>query len=225
MIVAASCKSAAEFFKKLKETPALSRDAATIKMQNTDWELRYQTNDMPWEKGEPSPGLVDFLAAHPEMKRGTVLVPGCGTGHDVRAWAKAGFEVTGYDLAPSAIKLSEEKTKEAGLHAKFMVADFLIDQPMQGFDWIFEHTLFCAIDPERRGDYVNAVHRWLKPSGKYLAVNYLIPDKDGPPFGTTREEQIERFSPDFNLIEEWVPRSYENRTGLERMFWWQKKQP
>ena len=83
-------------------------------MPNTDWESRYQTKDMPWEKGEPSPGLVDFLAAHSKLKRGKILVPGCGTGHDVRAWAKAGFEVTGYDLAPSAIKLCEEKTREAG---------------------------------------------------------------------------------------------------------------
>jgi methyl halide transferase len=192
-------------------------------MENTDWEARYQTNDMPWEKGEPSPGLVDFLAAHSELKRGTVLVPGCGTGHDARAWAKAGFDVTGYDLAPSAVKSSVEKTKEAGLHAKFAVGDFLAEQPPQLFDWIFEHTLFCAIDPQRRDDYVNAVLRWLKPGGDYLAVNYLIPDKDGPPFGTTRDEQIERFSPYFELLEEWVPRSYENRTGLERMFWWRKK--
>lgn len=72
---------------------------------------------------------------------------------------------------------------------------------------------------------MQAVIRWLKPGGQYLAVNYLIPDTEGPPFGTTREEQIERYSPHFDLIEEWVPRSYENRTGLERMFWWKRKAP
>src|SRR6266568_7533757 len=63
-------------------------------MSQTNWETRYQTNDMPWEKGAPSPGLVDFLAAHPDLPRGTVCVPGCGTGHDVRAWAGAGFDVS-----------------------------------------------------------------------------------------------------------------------------------
>ena len=192
-------------------------------MHETDWESRYQTKDMPWEKGEPSPGLVDFLAAHPQLKPGTILVPGCGTGHDVRAWAKAGFFVTGCDLAPSAIKLSEEKTKEVELKAKFALGDFLADEPPELFDWIFEHTLFCAIAPERRDDYVKAVLRWLKPDGQFLAVNYFIPDKDGPPFGTTREEQLSRFSPHFELLEEWVPRSYPNRTGLERMFWWKRR--
>ena len=60
-------------------------------MSREYWEQRYQTRDMPWEKGAPSPGLVDFLAAHPDLPRGTVCVPGCGTGHDVREFAKAGF--------------------------------------------------------------------------------------------------------------------------------------
>jgi SAM-dependent methyltransferase len=189
----------------------------------TDWEARYQTHDMPWEKGEASPGLVDFLAAHPHLPRGTVLVPGCGTGHDVRAWAAAGFAVTGCDIAPSAIRLAQEKTEAAGLSAQFILGDFLQDAALGPYDWIFEHTLFCAIDPARRDDYVKAVLRRIKAGGSYLAVNYLIPDKDGPPFGTTRQEQMDRFSPHFDLQSEWVPRSYPNRTGLELMLWWKKR--
>ena len=191
-------------------------------MSTTDWEERYRTGDMPWEKGEASPGLTDFLALHPELSRGTVAVPGCGSGHDVRAWARAGFSAHGFDLAPSAIRLSREKTAAAGLTAEFAQLDFLAADPPQPFDWLFEHTLFCAIDPPRRDDYVKAVRRWLKPGGQFLAVHYLIPDEDGPPFGTTREEILRRFSPHFELIEDWVPRSYPNRTGQERMFWWRR---
>ncbi|HEY1490101.1 MAG TPA: methyltransferase domain-containing protein, partial [Verrucomicrobiae bacterium] len=148
-------------------------------MSSTDWEARYQSGDMPWEKGAPSPGLVDFLAAKPQLSGGhaivapalesgreiqttatkaslpplTVCVPGCGTGHDVREWAKTGFRVYGYDLAPSAIRLSQEQTQTAGLHAEFRLADFLRDEPPFQFDWIFEHTLFCAIDPGERELY------------------------------------------------------------------------
>jgi methyl halide transferase len=188
----------------------------------TDWEARYQAHDMPWEKGEPSPGLVDFLAAQARLPRGTVLVPGCGTGHDARAWAAAGFTVTGCDLATSAIRLAREKTAAARLSAQFILGDFLADAAMGPYDWIFEHTLYCAIDPGRRDDYVNAVARRLKAGASYLAVNYLIPDTDGPPFGTTREELMARFSPRFDLQAEWVPRSYPNRTKLELMLWWQR---
>ncbi|HXG47257.1 MAG TPA: methyltransferase domain-containing protein [Methylomirabilota bacterium] len=187
------------------------------------WEKRYQTGDMPWEKGEPSPGLVDFLAAHPELPRGRVAVPGCGTGHDVRAWARAGFEAWGFDFADSAIRLGLERTEAAGLKARFVRSNFLKDPPPAAFDWLFEHTLFCAIHPHDRDDYVRSVGRWLAPGGQFLAVHYLIPDTEGPPFGTTREEILARFSPQFTLIEDWVPRSYPNRTGLERMFWWRRR--
>jgi SAM-dependent methyltransferase len=193
-------------------------------MSQCNWEERYQTGDMPWEKGEPSPGLVDFVAQHPELPRGTVLNPGCGTGHDVRVWAKAGFRATGIDLAPSAIRLAQEKTAAAGLTADFVQHDFLRDEPEQRFDWLFEHTLFCAIDPSERDLYVDAVTRWLKPNGNYVAVFYLIPDKDGPPFGTTRDELVKRFSTHFDLAKDWVPRSYPNRAGLELMMWWKPKQ-
>ena len=80
-----------------------------------------------------------------------------------------------------------------------------------------------AIQLHERDDYVRAVLRWLKPEGQYLAVNYLIPDKDGPPFGTTRDELWQRFSPHFELLKEWVPRSYPNRKDLELMLWWRRK--
>jgi SAM-dependent methyltransferase len=191
-------------------------------MSEAYWETRYRTKDMPWEKGAPSPGLVDFLAAHRELPGETVCVPGCGTGHDVREWAKAGFRAYGYDIAPSAIRLGTDGTRAARLRAEFRLADFLRDEPPFPFDWIFEHTLFCAIDPGERDLYMQAVSRWLKPRGQYIAVNYLIPDKDGPPFGTTRDELWQRFSPQFDLQEEWVPRSYPNRTGLELMLWWRR---
>jgi SAM-dependent methyltransferase len=194
-------------------------------MSQGDWEERYRTGNMPWEKGAPSPGLVDFLSAHRGLARGTVCVPGCGTGHDARAWAGAGFQVSGFDIAPSAVRLANEATRAAGLRAEFTVGDFLADTPPKTFDWVFEHTLFCAIQPEQRDEYIRALLRWLKPGGFYLAVNYFIPDTEGPPFGTTREEIWQRFSPHLELIEEWVPRSYANRTGLERMFWWRRQAP
>jgi SAM-dependent methyltransferase len=161
-------------------------------MSKMDWETRYQTGDMPWEKGEASPGLVDFLSTHPDLERGSVCVPGCGLGHDARVWARGGFDVTGLDLAPSAIRQARELTEAAGLKAHFDVGDFLRDEPPQIFDWIFEHTLFCAIDPAERDEYTRAIQHWLKPGGDYLAINYLIPDRDGPPFGTTLVSEPDR---------------------------------
>lgn len=189
-------------------------------MSEQYWEELYQKGDTRWEKGEPSPGLVDFLAARPALPKGTVLVPGCGTGHDARAWARHGHTVTGMDIAPSAIEASRAKTASAGLTIDFRQGNFLHDEPFRRFDYIFEHTLFCAIQPNQRPDYVRALSRWLLPQGFYVAVFYLIPDEDGPPFGTTRENVRSFFSPSFELLEDWVPRSYPNRTDLEWMTIW-----
>ena len=49
---------------------------------------------------------LEVAEAHPALPRGNVCVPGCGTGHDVREWAKAGFNAFGFDVAPSAFKRS-----------------------------------------------------------------------------------------------------------------------
>src|SRR5262245_27758417 len=129
------------------------------------WEELYQKGEAGWDKGEPSPGLVDFLEHRPQLTRGTVIVPGCGTGHDVRAWTRAGFSVVGLDIAPTAVRLATEKTKAAELEADFRLGDFLRDEPFDRFDYLFEHTLFCAIQPDERELYVAAAKRWLKPGG------------------------------------------------------------
>ena len=192
-------------------------------MSEYDWEAHYQSGETPWDKGEPAPGLIDFLAAHPDLPRGTVAVPGCGTGHDARAWVRVGFDAWGFDLAPSAVRAAGLRTVEAGLKARFARGDFLVDPPPQPFDWLFEHTLFCAIEPKRRDDYVQAVLRWLKPDGQLLGIHYMLKECEGPPFGVAQEELIERFSPHFELKQGWVPRSYPNRAGLELMLWWKRK--
>jgi len=188
-----------------------------------DWEQLYQEGDTQWDKGESSPGLVDWLAEHGAKGDGRVLVPGCGFGHDVRAWANAGYDAVGYDLAPSAVAGAQKRTPKELEKATFRLGDFLGDTPFAQFDFVFEHTCFCAIRPELRGDYASAVHEWLKSGGKFLAVHYMLPkDEDGPPFGVDREEIVERFSKHLELLSDWTPRSYPNREGLERMFLWEK---
>lgn len=200
-------------------------NAGTHWERPTDWEALYQARDTRWDKGEPTPALVDFLREHQELTAagGTVAVPGCGRGHDVRAWAEAGFEAHGFDFAPTAVVEASER--HAGLtNVRFRHSDFLADPPPSAFDWLFEHTLFCAIPPGRRDDYVHSVAQWVKPGGHYLAVNYLQPqDHFGPPFGATVKELTARFSPHFELVKHWVPRSFPSREGRERCFLWLRR--
>jgi len=186
----------------------------------TDWEDHYRRGETPWEKGAPSPGLVDYLASEPV--RGRVLVPGCGMGHDVRALARTADEVVGLDIAPSAVETARAFPKVG--NERYELADlFALPASMQGaFDWVWEHTCFCAIQPAQRPAYVEAVAGALRPGGKLLAIFYLDPGNDspdeGPPFEVSVAELDRLFLPRFTLVSEWLPqRAYSGREGREWM--------
>jgi methyl halide transferase len=186
----------------------------------TDWEAQYQMKETPWEKGAPSPGLMDFLAV--EMVSGRVLVPGCGFGNDVRALAATADEVVGLDLAASAVAAARSIPSVGGEH--YVQGDFFaLSAEMRGaFDWVFEHTCFCAIDPAQRPAYVEAAAGALKPGGKLLAIFYLDPGNDspdeGPPFEVSVAELDRLFLPRFTLLYEWLPQhAYPGREGREWM--------
>ena len=192
--------------------------------KDRDWEALYQANNTFWDHGVASPGLIDYLASNPALQPGEALVPGCGRGHDARALAKASWSVTGLDLAPSSVPMAERLADEEGLTINYRIGNFLSDEPPQPFDLVFEHTLFCAIPPTRRSEYVQALLHWLKPGGLYLAVNYMITDdKDAPPFSTTTAELDAHFGEQFELLRRWTPRSYESREGKELMNEWKIK--
>jgi SAM-dependent methyltransferase len=186
---------------------------------STDWEARYQSGDMPWEKGAPSPGLVEFIENNPPIK-GDVLVVGCGYGHDVRAISTAANRVLGLDLAPSAIKGAGEFPRVA--NESYRLGDLLeLPADLQGaFDWMWEHTCFCAINPSKRRPYVESAAAALRPGGQFLAIFYMTPrDPDeGPPFGTTKAELDGLFGEKFELLREWLPsKAYDGREGRELM--------
>jgi SAM-dependent methyltransferase len=186
----------------------------------TDWEDHYRRNETPWDKGAPSPGLIDFLATEPV--RGRVLVPGCGLGHDVRALAATADEVIGIDIAPSAVAAAQAIPRVGS--ESYEVADlFALPPHLRGsFDWVWEHTCFCAIDPAQRPAYVKAVAAALRPNGRLLAIFYLDPGNssadEGPPFEVSIAELDRLFLPDFTLVGEWLPsHSYAGREGREWM--------
>ena len=191
----------------------------------TVWEQRYQTSDTPWEKGAPHPALRGWMQTNP--LEGRILVPGCGSGHDVRALADAGAEVVGLDLAPSAIAAADRFPKVG--KESYVQGDLFALPPSwaAGFDGVFEHTCFCAIPPEKRPDYLAAVTRILKPGGRFLAVFFFDPDSEdgGPPFGCTREEVVGLFASGFDLVSETKKfPTYPGREGRERCMEFRRKQ-
>jgi SAM-dependent methyltransferase len=186
----------------------------------TNWESRYAAADTPWEKGSAHPALVEYLKMH--RISGRILVPGCGSGHDVRALAAQGAAAIGLDIAPGALARAEAYPK-AGAESYLQGNLFALPADLIGaFDAAWEHTCFCAIDPAQRSDYVTAVHSALKSGGQLFAIFYLDPGNnspdEGPPFEVSVSELDRLFLPHFELVEEWLPQqTYPGREGREWM--------
>ena len=182
-----------------------------------DWEARYAAGQTPWDKGAPHPALVGWLQ-HNAMP-GRVLVPGCGAGHDVRAISRGGAsQVVGVDLSPTAIRHAHALRGEGS--EQYVVGDFLSgDSFEKPFDWIFEHTCFCAIPPIRRRDYVYAAANALGSGGYLVAVFFTNPDNDdphSPPFGCSVEELDAFFGGQFELLSSTSQiKTYPEREGRE----------
>src|SRR5262249_4413213 len=115
------------------------------------WEGLYRAKTTPWDLGIWAPPLRTFLDSPYGLPPGKMLVPGCGTGFDCVLFASRGYEVTGLDFAPSAIEATTKKFEEAGLLG---TKGFLLERDLfdiheydSYFDYVLEHTCFCAIHP------------------------------------------------------------------------------
>lgn len=189
----------------------------------TDWNKRYETGDTPWEKGAPAPPLLEVLGklGTDIWGEGPILVPGCGSGHDVRAIAAGGLLPVGLDLARLAIDSAESYPK-AGAET-YDLADFLDPSWQSGksFSAIWEHTCFCAIHPSQRAAYAQACADLIKPGGRLIGVFFLTPHEPGteyvgPPFNSTIDEIEGHLAPWFVREHGWVPENtYPGREGQE----------
>ena len=193
-----------------------------------DWNQAYRTGDTPWDKGRPAPPLVEFLER--EMIRGRVLVPGCGVGHDVRLLAAQGAEVIGLDLAPAAVELARRFPPESD--ERYHCGDFcsLPREYIGAFDYVFEHTCLCAIDPADRSAYARSAAAALRPGGHLLAIFYRRVQNDdgaGPPYPIEGAELDGLFGTDFETVESYSPRrTYPSRPfGCEEVRWMRRTAP
>lgn len=150
------------------------------------WEQRFVAGETPWDRGEPAPQLGAWLAAG-TLKPSRILVPGCGSGHEVALLAQAGFDVTGLDYAAEALARARKVLGPA--RATLVQADVLIWQPERAFDAVYEQTCLCALYPDQWRDYADQLHRWLVPGGRLFAlfVQFARPGAaegaiEGPPY-------------------------------------------
>lgn len=164
------------------------------------WNTRYDSGQTPWDFGAVPTALQEYLRKHP--KGGRALIPGCGAGHELQAFAEAGYEVTAIDFSSAAVAQARAKAGP-DLAEHILEGDFFeFDFPPGTFDLIYERTFLCAIPRAMRPAYRDRVARLLKPGGAFIGYFYYqnTDPKEGPPFGLAWGESDLLFARYFLLL-------------------------
>jgi SAM-dependent methyltransferase len=141
------------------------------------WDASYTGGTRaPWDIGRPQPALVRL--ADEGRLAGRLLDAGCGTGENALLAASRGADVTGVDVAPTAIARARAKASERGLSARFEVADAL-DLGRLGLtaDTVIDSGVFHVFGDGDRARYVASLAAVLRPGG----VCYLMCFSDRQP--------------------------------------------
>jgi SAM-dependent methyltransferase len=119
-----------------------------------------------WDTGISPQELLSFIAAHIP---GKALDLGCGTGTNVITLAKSGWQVTGVDFAPPAIRIAKKKAQHLGIKVELLVDDVTRLDSISGcFDLILDMGCFHSLTSKDHPKYLANIDRLLAPTGTFL---------------------------------------------------------
>ena len=156
-----------------------------VNLSPTAWENRYLQGTTGWDLGQPAPALSEWVGSQgPSENTTSAIVLGAGRGYDALLFARHGFQVTAVDFAPSAIAALAQEAAATHLSLVLLEQDIfsLLPQWQGHFNYVVEHTCFCALDPNLRSAYVDLTANLLSPQGELLAVFFTHDRPGGPPF-------------------------------------------
>ncbi len=160
------------------------------------WEKRFREGFTPWDAGKIPAALEQFLKTEPRGQR--ALIPGCGSGYEVRAFAEAGFETLAIDFAPAAV---ERAQRTLGPLAHLVrLADFFEFDFALPFDLVYERAFLCALPRRLWPHYAPRVWQLLKPEGRLAGFFFFDDGERGPPFGLKVRELEALLSDRFERI-------------------------
>jgi SAM-dependent methyltransferase len=140
--------------------------------------------EIPWNTETPPDAIVQLVNSG-KIKPCKTIDLGCGAGNYAIYLAGKGFNVTGIDLSPMAVKFAKENAKEKKVGCNFLVADIfndLRDHVMGPFDFAYDWEVLHHVYPRNRKKFAENVYGVLNPGGKYLSVCFSVKD---PQFGSS----------------------------------------
>lgn len=215
---------------RLRAAQAKMEKVVAEKPQGEAWDTLWKDKVTPWEAKKPAPPLVELLETTRHVSdTAKVLVPGCGSAHDVVALAGKARYVVGLDISETAAQIARKNLEEHGLSedkAVIRVADFFTfgEGP---FDVIYDYTFLAALPPSMRQDWASGTNRLLAKNGKLITLIFPLGEfEGGPPYAMSYslvEGLLKPFG--FEAIESGPAKvSHAARQGREWVAVWQKKQ-
>ena len=165
----------------------------SINLDETFWNQRYDTNETGWDIGYPSTPLKTYIDQIRDKKL-SILIPGAGNAYEAIYLVENGFtDVTVCDISAMPLENLYKYSTINTIHGDFF--------NLKGsYDIILEQTFFCALNPALRKQYVEKMYHLLNHRGKLVGVLFdRIFDKEGPPFGGSKNEYESLFSPYFDF--------------------------
>jgi SAM-dependent methyltransferase len=135
----------------------------------------------PWDTGISPPELIEFLDTHPPAR---AIDLGCGTGTNLLTLLQRGWQASGVDFAPRAVRHARRRLEAAGLRADLRVGDVTRLDGIRGpFELAFDLGCFHTLSEAGKADYLRQMERILAPGGFWLIYGFLVPHPDQPPGG------------------------------------------
>jgi SAM-dependent methyltransferase len=135
---------------------------------------------IPWAALAPNPALVSWLDQQPPPAGDRALIIGCGLGDDAEEAARHGYQVTAFDLSPTAIRHCHERFP--GSTVDYQVAD-LFQLPArwdEAFSLVAEIRTLQSLPLTQRADATAAIAATVGPGGQVF-VRCLARDDGEPP--------------------------------------------
>ena len=147
--------------------------------------------EIPWNVETPPELLVELVDSG-KVQPCKAIDLGCGAGNYAVYLAGRGFEVTGVDFSPTAIRIAKENAERKNAKCNFFVADVVgeLGEVNQTWDFVYDWGLLHHIFPQRRQKYIENVSRILNPKGKYLSVCFSEKDTGFGGSGKYRKTQL-----------------------------------
>ena len=166
-------------------------------MDSKHWSSRYQNKQTGWDIGAASKPLIKLFNEFHD-KNLNILIPGCGNAYEAEFLFHAGFtRVHIIDIAPEPLNAFKERNGNFP-DSQIILGDFFSHKGE--YDLIIEQTFFCAIDPNKRIEYVKKAYDLLHSGGKLIGVLFDREFEGGPPFGGNRIEYQNLFELKFSKV-------------------------